>query len=148
NTFYLIQIFIKSAKPGKNYWLNMGRILAGLHQNKSQVYGLEVNNYIGSLPQINNYHSDGMEFFIENRLENQLKLAQEKQEINDVRKLFDKLYNLLPELIIQQPASILHGDLWNGNVMIDETGDPVFIDPAIYYGNRESDLAFTKLFGG
>src|SRR5690606_25772114 len=98
DTSYLIQKFVKSAKPEKHFWLNMGRTLAGLHQNKSEAYGPEINNYIGSLPQINSFHPDGVAFFIENRLEYQLRLAQEKNDLSKVRNLFEKLYKKLPEL--------------------------------------------------
>ena len=66
----------------------------------------------------------------------------------DTSQLDYQLYNQLPELLANEPSSLLHGDLWSGNLMTDDKGQPALIDPAVYYGNREVEIAFTRLFGG
>jgi len=147
---YLLMENIDSA-PGKaDYWDHFGRALAEMHShNSNPKYGLDHDNYIGKLPQQNDYYDSWIDFFIEKRLEVQLKLAVKNQLVdshfvNRYRKFYDVLPGLLP---VDQPA-LLHGDLWSGNVMVGEDGYVCLIDPAVYYGHREIELAFTQMFGG
>jgi fructosamine-3-kinase len=110
---------------------------------------LDHDNYIGSLRQFNKYQSTWTEFFIEQRLNIQLKLAFDNGLAkSDWTKQFESLYKKLSSLLPEETPSLLHGDLWSGNLITDEHGGPCLIDPAVYYGNREADLAMTKLFGG
>jgi fructosamine-3-kinase len=89
-----------------------------------------------------------LDFFIEERLEKQLKLALSSGKmINSDADLFQRLYSRLDIIPIEAP-SLLHGDLWSGNFMTNADGMPCLIDPAVYFGHREMDLAMTKLFGG
>ena len=108
---------------------------------------MDHDNYIGSLKQSNTYYNDGVEFFINTRLVPQL---EKLNSLNNNRffKKFDVLFNLLNEIIPVYQPSLLHGDLWSGNFLIDHNGHACIIDPAVYYGNREADIAMTKLFGG
>ena len=146
---FLILEYIKSSGKGPDFWENFGKSLAELHQNTADYCGLDHDNYIGSLHQYNNKHPDWISFFIEERLEPQLKLARDDGKIDDFfSKMFDNLYKHLEKIFPKEPSALLHGDLWNGNFMIDDRGEACIIDPAVYYGHREMDLGMSKLFGG
>lgn len=127
----------------------LGFQLAALHQalSPNQQYGWNGNNYIGATPQPNEWGEKWSKFWQEKRLGWQLKLAKDK---GITFRGADRLLEQIPQFFIHySPApSLLHGDLWSGNIGFDEMGDPVLFDPASYYGDRETDLAFTELFGG
>jgi fructosamine-3-kinase len=146
---YLLLEFFEPTIPQKDYWEQLGRGLADLHRHRQQQFGLGFNNYIGSLPQSNEWMSDGISFFIEKRLRVQAGLAYYKNliDISLLRQL-DKLYQKLPDLIPNTSASLLHGDLWGGNIITGHKGEPCLIDPAVYFGFREAEIAYTQLFGG
>jgi len=146
---YLLVEFIESSNKSENFWNDFGTSLANLHRSSSRSYGLEHNNYIGSLNQDNTERSTWTEFYTENRILAQTKLAFDSNLVDNAfvdnaERLCIKLDGLIPE----EAPSLLHGDLWSGNYMIDGNGNPAIIDPAVYYGHREMDLAMTKLFGG
>ncbi len=146
---YLILEYIDSAPAGPDYWEKLGQSLAELHSHTQPRFGLEFDNFIGLLPQQNTLTDNGIRFFIEQRLHPQAGLALYKGLID--KKLYDRfarLYQRLPELLPAERPALLHGDLWSGNVMVNEDGQPTLIDPAVYYGFREAELAFTTLFGG
>ena len=146
---FIILSFVKSGRRAKNYWSLLGERLANLHRHTHTHFGLDQNNYIGSLIQNNFAKQNWLEFFVEQRLEVQLTLAERNGKIKaDIRKQFEQLYQKLPGLFPLEKPALLHGDLWSGNVMINEQGEPTLIDPAVYYGDREAELAFTQLFGG
>jgi fructosamine-3-kinase len=146
---YLLLEYIDTARRSKNYWENFGKGLAALHKITSPDFGLGHNNYMGSLKQINIQALSWVDFFIEQRLGIQLKVASENNAINTtVLKRFDILFGKLKDLLPAEKPSLLHGDLWSGNVMVNRKGEPCLIDPAVYFGNREVDLAMTGLFGG
>lgn len=126
----------------------LGRLLASLHRQHADAYGLDHDNFIGLLPQSNGFSTDWTDFFITQRLQKQLDLAGSILDGTDLREKFDRLFSRLADLYPSEPPSLLHGDLWNGNYLVDQSGTPVFIDPAVYYGHREVDIAMTKLFGG
>lgn len=126
-----------------------GRRLAALHRVTGARYGWHRDNTIGATPQINTPADDWIAFWRERRLGYQLELAAR----NGGRRLHDQGARLLDELdqfftTYTPAASLLHGDLWGGNYAFDEQGNPVIFDPAVYYGDRETDLAMTELFGG
>jgi fructosamine-3-kinase len=148
HAFLLLEL-ITSAPKASNFWEDFALRLAALHRNTSKYYGLDHDNYMGSLSQSNRQNEDWYIFFIEERLDKQVKLGRDNGEIppNIVRH-FEKLYRVLPELIPDEPPALLHGDLWSGNFMTGPDGKACLIDPAVYYGHRESDIAMTQLFGG
>lgn len=141
--------YVESKSKSDSYWENLGTSLASLHRNSNNTFGLDRSNYIGSLRQVNDPTPAWIDFFIEKRLAFQLKIAVDNQVLdkNTVRQ-FERLYLKLSSLLPIEKPSLLHGDLWSGNVIADESGQPCLIDPAVYYGHREAELAFTTLFGG
>jgi protein-ribulosamine 3-kinase len=146
---FFLQEYIWQAAFAADFWRDFGRKLARLHRHHHTIFGLDHDNYIGSLHQSNLPHGDWVSFFIEERLERQLKTGIEEGKLSrNIIKNFARLYQRLPDILPAEPASLVHGDLWSGNFITDSRGDPCLIDPAVYYGHREVDLAMTKLFGG
>jgi len=128
----------------------LGIGLAQMHRTTATRYGLDHNNFIGANPQPNMPTVNWVTFFCDRRLEYQAELAARNGFLNPWRRraletLCTRLDVLLPET---PPASLLHGDLWGGNWLVTDSGEPALIDPAVYYGHRETDIAFTELFGG
>lgn len=133
-------------------WEEMGRQLARMHQAKSsqlsgkEGFGWDMNNTIGSTPQINTWTSNWAEFFAEHRLGYQFKLARRR---GGHFPQYERLLARVPQLLNHQPQpSLVHGDLWGGNAAVTKAGEPVILDPATYVGDREVDMAMTELFGG
>lgn len=148
---YLALEYIERGSRAPDFWESFGRSLAELHRrNGVDRFGLASDNHIGRTPQINTFCDTWCEFFARHRLGYQIRLA-ERQGVADrgtvaaVMRIIETLDRYLPEP--EQP-SLLHGDLWGGNFMIGPDGHAVLIDPAVYYGHREADLAMTELFGG
>jgi len=146
---YLLMEYIPQGHPDTRFWKRFGYQLASLHQNTAAFFGLDHDNYIGSLPQQNNESSNWHEFFIRFRIQPQLSMAVDKAYLhkNDIQS-FHKLFTKLPHLIPAEAPCLLHGDLWSGNFLCSYKALPVLIDPAVYYGHREMDIAMTRLFGG
>lgn len=128
----------------------LGRGLAALHAARPVGFGLDHDNFIGSLPQSNRPHVTWSEFFRSERLEPQLRRASESgRASSSLLRAFDRVFARLPELLgPEEPPARLHGDLWGGNLHVDAAGAPCLIDPAAYGGHREVDLAMMRLFGG
>jgi protein-ribulosamine 3-kinase len=146
---YIIIEYVETGSRKKDFWEKFGMGLADLHRHQAEKYGFDHDNYIGRLPQRNDRTADWIDFFIRMRLEEQLKMAVDRHRIDQVYvRRFGKLIESLPGIIPAEPPSLLHGDLWSGNFMTGANGDAVLIDPAVYYGNREIELSFTKMFGG
>jgi fructosamine-3-kinase len=146
---FLLLEFIDSKSKTRDYWDQLGVGLAALHSSSNDYFGLDYHNYIGSLRQFNRPYSRWVDFFIQQRLEVQVKLAIDDGKAGrSWLSKFEKLYEELPSLLPEEKPSLLHGDLWNGNLLTDENGAPCLIDPAVYFGNREADLGMTQLFGG
>lgn len=135
--------------PSGDFWQQLGTGLAQLHSTRYRTFGLEQNNYCGRTPQRNSPSADGFGFFASNRL---ILLAEQAMQMHlldssDLQRtcrLADRLQDHIPA----QPAVLLHGDLWSGNVHCCNKGHPALIDPACYRGWAEADLAMTVLFGG
>jgi len=146
---FILMEFVASDRTVKKYWELFGSGLAKLHKNSQSEFGLDHDNFIGSLPQQNGFRNAWVDFFIEQRLNPQLELA-EKNHLMDQssRNKFELLNKKLPEFFPVEPPALLHGDLWSGNLITNRNGEPCLIDPAIYFGHREAELAFTRLFGG
>lgn len=146
---YLILENINKAHHGRYFWEDFGEKVAKLHQSSSNQFGLDDNNYIGRLPQLNTPTDKWIDFFITNRLHPQLKMARSKGIIpHTMSDQFEILFSKLPDLIPDEKPSLLHGDLWSGNFMCGPNHQAWIFDPAVYFGHREMEIAFTHLFGG
>jgi len=135
---------------GEGEWPQLGRMLASLHRATGARFGWRRDNFIGSTPQRNPAHDDWAAFWREARLLPQLELAARNGLGARLVDAGTRLAEALPGLLAghaPQP-SLLHGDLWSGNAAFIAGGSPVLFDPAVYYGDREADLAMTELFGG
>ena len=126
-------------------WTPLAHMLAGLHRNTGKRFGWENDNWIGLSPQKNGWSDDWGAFWRERRLEPQLTMARSNGLSIDCAALVQQLPVFFKDHRPQ--ASLLHGDLWSGNIGFTREG-PVVFDPAVYYGDREADLAMTELFGG
>ena len=130
-----------------------GRQFAQLHTHQGSRFGFASDNFIGSTEQRNTpvgRGDDWAEFFLERRLRFQVVLAKNNGHGNELLSLLDSGDHRIADLLAAapEPPSLLHGDLWGGNYMVDNHGMPCLIDPAVYHGHREADLAMTRLFGG
>lgn len=147
---FLLMEWIETAPPHPTFDADLGTALATLHQHTAEQYGFSVDNHIGRLPQSNPRASDWPAFFRTQRIIPQVRRARDADRWRaDWDALLDRFLDRLPtHLPSTPPASLVHGDLWSGNVMATDAGRPALIDPAVYYGHREVDLAMTDLFGG
>jgi fructosamine-3-kinase len=146
---YLLLEWLEKGKPQNDCMEKFGAGLALMHQQHQSYFGLDEDNYIGSLPQQNTPRDKWGSFYSENRI------------IPLVRQLFDsgkftqmdlmlseQVCRNLDNLFPQEPPALLHGDLWSGNYMITSSGYAAMYDPSVYYGHREMDIGMTRLFGG
>jgi protein-ribulosamine 3-kinase len=146
NFLLLEYLFPEPAHPRR--WQVFGAELATLHLHTAPQFGFHADNYIGATPQPNTPQSDGFAFFAEHRLMFQAALARDNRYFSNAEiRQIERLCQQLPELIPAQPASLLHGDLWSGNIHTGPGGLACLIDPAVYYGWAEADLAMAHLFG-
>jgi len=145
---YLITEYIALQGQGKAE--DLGIALAQMHTITSEHFGWKQNNTIGSTPQSNQQHDNWLDFWRDERLIPQFEMLYAKGLRQIIQPEADKLLNRLDSLLTahQPEASLLHGDLWSGNYAFDKQGKAVIFDPALYYGDRETDLAMTELFGG
>ena len=129
---------------------SLGEGLAALHRVVRPQFGWETDNTIGSTLQINICHHDWVVFWREHRLQFQLELAAQNGYGGRLQSQGERLLAVFPDLFAGYTpvASLLHGDLWSGNFAFTSAGEPTIFDPAVYYGDRETDLAMTELFGG
>lgn len=155
DTAFLVMEAVPTGRPKAGFFRDFGRRFARLHRetvkDAPEPFGFPHDNYVGSTPQPNGWSASWVDFFRERRLAHQLRLARKAGLSDDeLDRLGDRLLDRLEEWIDlpEEPACLLHGDLWSGNYMSDDSGDPVLIDPATYHGHREADLAMTELFGG
>lgn len=146
---WILLEFITPGPPASTMMDDFGRSLARLHRHRAEMYGSDHDNYMGSLVQSNRKHRDWVSFFIEERLEKQLHLAQASGYLsNEIMERFRRMYKQMENIFPKEIPALLHGDLWGGNYLVDEDGKACLIDPAVYYGHREIDIAMTTLFGG
>jgi len=150
NENILLLEYISSGRTTKDFFEKFGAQLADVHKVSSSVFGFYEDNFIGSNIQKNiPQFSSWTDFYWNNRILYQTELANkngfaDKELVSLILKL-EKILNLI---IYEESPSLIHGDLWSGNYLCDDAGNPVVIDPAVYYGNREAELAMTILFGG
>lgn len=149
---WLLLEYIAPGRPTHGYAAELGDGLAALHRSADGGWGWARANFIGPLPQENPPASTWAELWRDARLAPQLRQARERGHFHgaDARlleRVLDRTEGLLADAEADGP-SLLHGDLWGGNVYADGAGRPVLIDPAVYRGHREVDLAMSELFGG
>lgn len=151
---FLLQEFVTPGKKNRDYWERLGAELYAMHSapmpagKEGDGFGFGADNFIGSRRQKNTWTDKWIPFFRDCRLRPQLKVAERYLDQRD-RKLADSLLEHLDQYLIEPEApSLIHGDLWAGNVMTGSDGRAWIIDPAAYYGHPEADLAMTELFGG
>jgi fructosamine-3-kinase len=145
---FLLLEYLAPSPPGPRAAARLGEQLAALHAAPASRFGFHHDNYLGSTPQPNTWTEDGWAFFAQHRLLHQGRLARQSGLLSPaaLRRL-EALAQRLPGLIPHQPPSLLHGDLWSGNIIPGPRGQSCLIDPAAHYGWAEADLAMTVLFG-
>ncbi|MHB1687950.1 MAG: fructosamine kinase family protein [Ignavibacteriaceae bacterium] len=155
NSSFILIDFISSSPRSKNLFEDFGIKFAKLHKYFGKNFGFYEDNYIGSTPQKNiagaDEKNDWIKFYFNKRILYQYQLAEKNGFATaELTKGIFKIGNKAGQILsgVNEKPSLLHGDLWSGNFIVDEKGEACLIDPAVYYGNREADLAMTKLFGG
>lgn len=145
----LLMEYVPSKNPESKDLEIFGAQLAAMHQTGSGFYGWENPNFIGNLPQPNQKHDNWVSFYIKERLDPQFQTAVNRRFLTkeDVPGN-DKLQSVIGSYCTNVRPSLLHGDLWSGNYLIAENGEPYLIDPAVYFGHSEIDLSMSRLFGG
>jgi len=152
---FLLLEYIPNGQRPFTFFEDFGRSFARLHTYTNKHFGYSEDNYIGASPQKNivsaNESTNWCDFFFSKRILFQFKLAEKNGYVDKhLQSLFIKLEAVFPKILNGSGTvpSLLHGDLWNGNFLCDINGKACLIDPAVYYGCREADIAMTKLFGG
>ncbi len=147
---YIVMEYLPFGGSDQGATRHFGGQLAQLHRCTSDRYGWQRDNTIGATHQPNDREDSWLDFWRQHRLGYQLTLAKSSgyssRALNKGEQLLDQLEVFFTDY--SPPASLLHGDLWGGNFAISFSGEPVIFDPAVYYGDRETDLAMTELFGG
>ncbi|MFA1821623.1 fructosamine kinase family protein [Virgibacillus oceani] len=128
----------------------LGERLAAMHQTKGKAFGLDGKSFIGKLEQDNQMVDSWLSYYRDYRLAGQLEIGINRKTVTGKRQemlkaLMERINRWIPEKPL---PSLLHGDLWGGNWMVGEEGNPYLIDPSILYGDHEFEIAFTELFGG
>ncbi|HEU4861330.1 MAG TPA: fructosamine kinase family protein [Chitinophagaceae bacterium] len=146
---YLLLEWLENSTPLKNMWEDFGSGLAMMHKQPQSRFGLNEDNYIGSLKQNNTSHNEWHSFYSECRIMPLVKTLFDSgsfssKDINNAASFCKNLKEIFPA----EAPSLLHGDLWGGNFMIASPGKAAIVDPAVYFGHREMDIGMTKLFGG
>jgi len=148
---YLLLKYIEQGSFKKSFWELFGNQLAQLHKVTNENFGFSQNNFIGSTPQNNLPPNNNWKtFYWQNRILYQIKLAERNnlstaELINLINRVEKNLDKIIPD---KCKPSLIHGDLWSGNFLCDNSGNPVLIDPAVSYSHREAELGMTMLFGG
>ncbi len=148
--FLVLEYIEQGRKGGADTMARFGEGLAALHRCTAEHFGLERDNFIGRLPQPNPPTPDWVSFYRDHRIGYQMQLARERGRLPKRRedlltRLMERMADFLPADV---PPSLVHGDLWGGNYLVDAQGEAVLIDPAVCYAHREMDLAMSELFGG
>lgn len=147
---FLVLEHVPLTRPGGAAMAELGRELARMHGNTAESFGWHRDNTIGATAQANAWMGSWEAFWVDRRLGPQLRLAASRGAGGRLVRTGEALLAKVPELLAghRPQPSLLHGDLWGGNCGADGDGRPVLFDPAVYYGDREADLAMTELFGG
>lgn len=147
---YLVLEWLDIQPPTERSERRLGELLAAQHRVCHSSHGWHRDNTIGSTPQVNVRTSEWSDFFLQHRLKFQLALAAARDPAGELAKMTADICSAARALLDDHrpSASLLHGDLWAGNHAALGNGEPVIFDPAVYFGDRETDLAMTRLFGG
>jgi len=151
---FLLLEFVAGKNRSKNYWEDFARRLADMHRASTAglvsngKYGFDGDNYIGRRRQINTGHDGWISFFRDCRLGPQFEDAARYFDREDSKRIIRFLDHIDEVLLEPEYPSLLHGDLWAGNVITGKDGETWLIDPAVYVGHAEADIAMTELFGG
>ena len=152
---YITTEYIEHGIEKPDFFVDFGKKMALLHRCTSPSFGFYEDNFIGATPQLNipdaDEKGDWLTFYFRKRLLFQYQLAEKNGYVTpEMASAFARLENKLEDILkgSEEPPCLLHGDLWSGNFLCNSSGNPVLIDPAVYYGHREADLAMTRLFGG
>lgn len=145
---FLLLEDVGTTTPADRYWEQFGHAIAIQHQQTSSQFGFHHDNYLGLLPQRNPWTENGHDFFVQQRILRYLTvpLCEQTLTIEDRRNL-ERLAARFPQLVPVQPAALLHGDLWYGNMLVSQEGEPVIVDPAVYYGWPEAELSMIRQQG-
>lgn len=146
----LLLEWINEGDRTEGFWKKFGEQLAALHRASNEYFGLNENNYMGSIPQSNQPTKNWIDFFIQQRLQPLVEKSLSQKLLSSKHQTqFENLYEQLPSIFEEeQKPSLLHGDLWSGNFMCNQNEEPVLIDTAVYFGHPSIDLGMTSLFGG
>lgn len=149
---FLVMEAFREGAPAVDWQEQMGRGLAFLHHTTRQAqYGFDMDSYLGTFKQSNQWQKDWIGFWRDRRIDPQLTLLKQLLSFQDpLLKAADKLMAQLDKVLAcdPEPAVLLHGDLWSGNTAANQKGEPVIFDPASYYGQREAEFGMMRLFGG
>lgn len=150
DTAFLVLEYISLYSTDSQSDTKLGSQLACLHKTPQPFFGWDIENTIGSTPQLNQSNTCWTSFWQTSRLNYQLSLAKKNSANSKLIDTTTKLLQAVPLFFTHYTpqASLLHGDLWSGNMAKTQQGEPIVFDPACYYGDRETDIAMTELFGG
>lgn len=144
---FLVLEYVTPGRQSGDFWEHFGEKLAQLHRHSAPSFGLDHDNYIGALPQSNRQRNSWPTFFVEERIQPMLRMAFDQGRMDPgSRTRWDAFLQRVDQFFPAEPPALLHGDLWGGNFLADTSGQVVVIDPAVYYGHREMELAFMQLF--
>jgi fructosamine-3-kinase len=146
----LVMPSIRTVRCSTAQWHRLGQGLAAIHAQACPRFGFEEDNYIGLNPQPNTFNDRWGSFFLQQRLAFQVGLITDQQRRRHFSQRLQQKAGRIQEFLDSEfvVPSLVHGDLWNGNVLCGEAGRVWLIDPATYYGDPEVDLAMTGMFGG
>ncbi len=152
---FVLTRYVIPGKMPSDFFTVLGRSLARVHRHTAATFGFYEDNFIGATPQLNRAEgaekNDWTVFYFQKRLKYQYRLAERNGYVSSsLRSDFAFLERHLPEWLkgSEEAPCLIHGDLWSGNFLCGPSGEGVLIDPAVYYGHREAELAMTRLFGG
>jgi protein-ribulosamine 3-kinase len=148
---WLLLEWLEPVRRTTAFGARLGCAVAALHAPADGGWGWGGDNFIGALPQANGPTAKWADFWRERRLEPQLRISQDAGRMPGTSREWDRLFAALPSALAvadDEGPSLLHGDLWSGNVLCTGDGEPALVDPAAYRGHREADLAMAELFGG
>ncbi len=152
---FVLTRYVIPGKMPSDFFTDLGRSLARVHRHTAATFGFYEDNFIGATPQLNRAEgaekNDWTVFYFQKRLKYQYRLAERNGYVSSsLRSDFAFLERHLPEWLkgSEEAPCLIHGDLWSGNFLCGPSGEGVLIDPAVYYGHREAELAMTRLFGG